>query len=604
MNLLATLILSICWITFSYGQELTPFSNIEERTEVSGLAKAVEFDPNTEYFNTISASKSPQLSVDLPFFNSSTINLELIELDIFSPQFELIERSENGDQLIPYKPGYHFYGQVGNDHSTHATFSIYDDGISGIIRYKGKTYNFGSIRNSSKHILYEVDDFQEDFVMQCETIGETSMVDRAYDENKSSGSCTTPTEIYFECDYDMFLNFGDVTSTSDYLSSVFVEVAAIYDAENIPLQISQIVVWSTDDPYTDNVNGISDFATDLNNSGFVGDLAHLVTNDAGGNGGIAFLDMLCGANPYAYSDIVNSSQPYPTYSWDVQVIAHEIGHNFGSPHTHECVWGPNGDEQIDDCGNTPSNAGPCYDQNNEIIPPTGGTIMSYCHLDAVGINFSNGFGVEPGDLIREKYEACKCDNATCETAKEITQGGTFTSEPDHGFGASNSNATHAEWFKYTPQEDGTIDLQSCMQGEDTRVWIHTGTCSNLVFEAISDDNCDMGNGSNYASEIIDFAVTSGTTYYIEWDDRWSTGEFDWVKSFTATMDSCDAENLSVSGMIQDSIFHAEVKLDSDGTIMSGYQVVFKAGNELELMPGFESEMGAVLDVMIENCENN
>ncbi len=60
----------------------------------------------------------------------------------------------------------------------------------------------------------------------------------------------------------------------------------------------------------------------------------------------------------------------------------------------------------------------------------------------------------------------------------------------------------------------------------------------------------------------------------------------------------------VSGMIADSTIHAEIKLDSDATVMNTYHAIFKAGQEIELLGGFEIELGAELDLMIENCNNN
>jgi hypothetical protein len=57
--------------------------------------------------------------------------------------------------------------------------------------------------------------------------------------------------------------------------------------------------------------------------------------------------------------------------WAVDVVAHELGHNFGSGHTHDCNWNP----PIDSCV-----ASSCYVQSY----PRIGTILSYCHLTQYG----------------------------------------------------------------------------------------------------------------------------------------------------------------------------------------------------------------------------
>jgi hypothetical protein len=99
----------------------------------------------------------------------------------------------------------------------------------------------------------------------------------------------------------------------------------------------------------------------------------------------------------------------PTYSWSVEVITHELGHNFGLPHTHSCTWpldpnSPAVKEKIDDCGNL---AGYTTEGTCTTTTTSGqGTIMSYCHLvSGRGINFNLGFGTKPGDKMRAEVAA-------------------------------------------------------------------------------------------------------------------------------------------------------------------------------------------------------
>lgn len=61
------------------------------------------------------------------------------------------------------------------------------------------------------------------------------------------------------------------------------------------------------------------------------------------------------------------------FVWDVFVTAHEIGHNVGAPHTHNCFWSP----PVDTCQVQSDGTDACYMTGRT---PRPGTIMSYCHL--------------------------------------------------------------------------------------------------------------------------------------------------------------------------------------------------------------------------------
>lgn len=505
------------------------------QSEVPSVTEeAITFDVDNTELSQLVKHKSPNLNFKLPFLNNTELDLELQEIKIHAPGFRLVERSEQGDTAISYQLGAYYIGIVKGYEASRVIITFHEQEISGILTYKGVEYNLGKLLQSTKHILYKADATDEDMALKCAT--DTNIerpAKQTFQQRKTS--CNSFVDVYFECDYQMYQNFNSSsTAVTNYVNTLFAEVNNLYSNENINIQISEIVVWTTNDGYSSGTAGLSDFAS-ANSNGFNGDLAHLLTNDSGSNGGVAYVDQLCGNLPFAYSDIVNSSQVYPTYTWDVQVVAHEMGHNFGSSHTHDCVWGPNGNQQIDDCGNIAlGGGGSCYNASSPIVPSGGGTVMSYCHVNSVGINFNLGFGPEPGDLIRNNYSSCMCDNSTCGEANEITATGTFYAEPNNGNGASSSSASHADWFVFTPTSNGTIDINSCNQGRDTRLWLHSGNCTNLSFEASSDDDCTSSGTSNYASQILSHSVMAGTSYYIEWDNRWSTAGFSWEFVFNST----------------------------------------------------------------------
>ncbi len=90
-------------------------------------------------------------------------------------------------------------------------------------------------------------------------------------------------------------------------------------------------------------------------------------------GGMSYRPGIC-SNDYGYAvagDIQGTFSTQPgSMTWDLVVVAHELGHNFGSMHTH-CYQGSGG-SWYDECYNQENG---CY---SGAVVPSKGTLMSYC----------------------------------------------------------------------------------------------------------------------------------------------------------------------------------------------------------------------------------
>lgn len=115
---------------------------------------------------------------------------------------------------------------------------------------------------------------------------------------------------------------------------------------------------------------------------------------------------------------------------------------------------------------------------------------------------------------------------TCGTAQVITTG-TYTvagvdGTPPTVFCTGGEPAQHGEWYRlYSSAAQFltvTTDLPS-NAGGDTRIQIYTGGCPNLTCVGGDDDS-----GSGYLS-TVSLNTTTGTWYYIAFDDRWSPSGF-------------------------------------------------------------------------------
>lgn len=272
-------------------------------------------------------------------------------------------------------------------------------------------------------------------------------------------SCKT-VSIALYGDYKLYQkNAGSLSATQNYLTILFNGVAALYENDGIRVALKQMNVNTSDDlyPTATSTEVLVKFGNEINTN-LTADLMQFVTGHTvttGGGfqhpplGGLAWLNVLC-FSPFYYQDYETYVGPYsmintagsaaiplvPVYSWDISCSTHEFGHSLGSPHTHNCAWNGN-NTAIDDCAGTFSSI---YADNNcspATIPANGGTIMSYCHLlSGVGVNFTNGFGPQPAELIRTVV-----NDATCLSSDHIPRSvlnTANTSIPANGFCINNN----------------------------------------------------------------------------------------------------------------------------------------------------------------------
>lgn len=383
-------------------------------------------DLSTQFNKEILSRKNERLQIKFPLNDKENINLNLKEVNFLTPDFILTNAK---DEIISDpSQGKFYWGYVEEyPHST-VIFNVFSNEVSGTLDIKGRAYTLTKIKDSKEHILYEEKDLVEQPQLECfaDDVKENNNVSTELSNSRNFRNVDNCVRMYIEIDHNLYLSKGSVAATYNYFTGAFSQVAILYANEDIEITLNQVKVWDEVDPYTgpNSGNYLNQFQAAVGPN-FNGTLAHLVGTNGGG--GIAYVGVVCNkANGFGYSGINSSYNNVPTYSWTVNVLTHEIGHNLGSPHTHACAWNGN-NTQIDDCGNRylandndpDTNPGDCYDANSEIIPSNGGTIMSYCHLyNNIGMNFNLGFGQQPGDLIRDRVHNANC-LSVCEDCPNV-----------------------------------------------------------------------------------------------------------------------------------------------------------------------------------------
>lgn len=396
------------------------FQNVDPFTELAPLkAGNLKIDEGIDNYklldlksgtvNQLKSASPDALQLELPALDSKkTLTLELVKVDIFTSDFEVIVASTR--QAAQVDLGLHYRGIIKGDDNSVVSLSVFQDEVRGLISSSSGNLVLGKLKNdgnAGEHILYDDLEVLQKIPFDCGTMDDGVVYkpnDLKYDYNKSPGDCI---RFYIEVDYDIHQNKGGVAGASSYITGLMNEVSTLYANESIPTVISQMIVWDVTSPYssTSSSGMLSDFQANLGT--FNGDLAQLFSYQASGGIAAGFAG-ICNSNPdnsMCFSSIDASYALVPTYSWSVMVATHEFGHLFGSRHTHACVWNGNG-TAIDGCAG--STEGTCSLPG---YPSVGGTLMSYCHLQSVGINFNEGFGPQPGNVIRNSVDSAACTSS-------------------------------------------------------------------------------------------------------------------------------------------------------------------------------------------------
>lgn len=366
----------------------------------------LELDKNA--IRKVIAESPKYMTLSVPDGNGGFIDLDLEQVDIFAPGFKVSTSAPTG-QTYENSLGNHYRGMIKGEPLSLVTISIFPNEVMGSVRSKALgNSSLGRLTGNNRsdtHIFFDTNDLKtrpEKFCNVRSTGNESDSIP-AFQEQSADAIAARITRIYVEANFDVFQNKGSVAAVQTYVAGFFNQSATLFANDGIFVSLSETFVWNTASPYGATTDaGVHLNAFTMNRPTFNGNLAHLITMLP--YGGIANLDSIC-PNGYGVSGIEPTFNNVPTFSWTVEVFTHETGHNLGSDHTQACVWNGN-NTAIDGCvAVEPGPGGTCA---TPPAPPGGGTIMSYCHLNAVGINFLLGFGPQPKALILNRIAAAAC----------------------------------------------------------------------------------------------------------------------------------------------------------------------------------------------------
>ena len=377
------------------------------------LRSATVLSLDKRALGAVRTARPETMTLELQNAGGAPIVLELVRVEPFTPGF--VARTSDGQTIPRSALGEHYRGVVRGEEGSLASISFLGDEIMGTTMSARGNMVLGKLAGSNLHVLYPESALIPKSGFRCATGDDGPAttdevisyyhgtgLSKAMSEEIAKAVAGANVKISVEVDYNVFQNKG--AGTGAFISGIFSNSQTLYANEQIPIVMSEMIIWTSRSPYKGGDSSGYLRSYQRNRNSINGDLGHLVTLVNVG-GVAAGFNGFCAANldsSQCMSGIQSTFATVPTYSWSVMVFTHEMGHLMGSRHTHACVWNGN-NTQIDGCS-TPE--GTCPQVG---YPAGGGTIMSYCHLSGrPGINFTNGFGPQPGNVIRSRFAAASC----------------------------------------------------------------------------------------------------------------------------------------------------------------------------------------------------
>ncbi len=351
-----------------------PFTVVEASRTPNELKAGIATDVYLEIRNG-----PDRQTLEIPSMTAEPVTLELERFDIIAPDARFLIGSPGGEIETDRPEVVVLRGAAANDPESRAFVAISSNGmINGYVDGPNSPQlAFSTLkedRRSGNGVLTvrPITGFGGLEVPFCGTEYDASLlpqIDKPFKANPPSAEGPLLQRVAIDADQAFVDLFGSAVEAQDYIVQLMAAVSDIYIRDNnIRMTLAAARVWpSGGEPF--NAYDLSGFRQHWwNNEDTSGlNIVHLFSGvrDAP-YGGVAFLATTCSGYAYGIDAYMNgtflSPVDYPDNgNWDLNLVAHEMGHNHGTGHTHD---DPNLVPLIDECGNG------IY---------TRGTIMSYCH---------------------------------------------------------------------------------------------------------------------------------------------------------------------------------------------------------------------------------
>ena len=381
---------------------------------------------NPEAFTELRVGGDVTLA-QFPLPDGSLVDLDLRSFEVFSDRSIVVAKTADGEVRRPLPDVRLYRGRIRGEVSSFAYLAVESGDLTGSVTRRGVEYSISSRLEGLPQVgadrvvnIFEATDAMKAFDCGVEDEDFIDDVLRGMpaDVNVLKADMDTlQAKLAVETDFTALPHYGGTSQAENYVTSLLGYVNAIYERDvAVTFTVSYMRTWEVVDPYSNASDDaalatFTDYWRD-NMDDVDRTLASLISRKPiSANGvtqGLAWVNQLCSrTHGYAFVKLSSNNSNYEGHAG---VWAHELGHNFGSPHTHSCTWNP----PIDSCYTAEPirNQAPCFGPQDIHLILGGGELMSYCHMRFGNKNVTKEFRDRTGALVRGNSERALCMNVT------------------------------------------------------------------------------------------------------------------------------------------------------------------------------------------------
>ena len=335
---------------------------------------------NPDALITLQEQPGP-ITLTLPLNPNETISLRMERFEVVASDTRILRGDRAGSAPMPTPQVVLLRGEIIGETASRAfiALDLAGGGSGSVTRGTGAQYHIATDHADGQPIgliVHEGAGALPEFPQFCVAVPSPDMVGGGVDSLSSTARGPRVLNIAVEGDRSYTQLFSSGAAAQSYIIQVLGAVSDIYMRDldfKLILRFSRI--WPDGgEPFgADDLGGFRAYW--VNNEDRTGiNLVHLFSGRRDlSYGGVAYLANACSDFAFGISGFLLGNFPWqaPTShlgNWDVVVVAHEMGHNLSTPHTHDYF--------------------PPIDQCTSSVEQRG-TIMSYCHTNAGGLLNTN-----------------------------------------------------------------------------------------------------------------------------------------------------------------------------------------------------------------------